>query len=200
MRGEEIEYSEDDDSWKAVGSPPRRASVSTPLCINTSTASRRGSTSSDWDSFGGLQWDILKETVAPRDILSVPMVPNVPLEPSYRQQRSLSFSMGQDPSTFGYDDYSDKSTTLATMREEDEDNYGFSSLSLGGGAMAATATAAAAAASRVRSQSSEAAFHPRHSLRRWSEQSTPFMWQTPDIFENPFYPPRSDPDKIAASG
>ncbi|KAI8069890.1 PSP1 C-terminal conserved region-domain-containing protein [Gongronella butleri] len=35
-------------------------------------------------------------------ILSVPMLPSVSLEPIYRQQRSLSFSVGQDP--YAYDD------------------------------------------------------------------------------------------------
>lgn len=171
-----------------MGSPPRRASVSTPLCINaSSTTSRRASTCSDWDSFGGFQWDILKETQpSPRDILSVPMLPSVPLEPSYRQHRSLSFSMGQDPSMFGYDDYSDKST-LTTMREEDEEDFCLSSLSLTSGP------------ARMRSQSSEAAFHSRYFLRRGSEHSMPFMWQPPDFFENPLYSQRSESDKISTT-
>ena len=40
-------------------------------------------------------------------VLSVPMLPGVSMEPIYRQHRSLSFSMGQDPTFFGYNDYSD---------------------------------------------------------------------------------------------
>ncbi|KAI8333544.1 PSP1 C-terminal conserved region-domain-containing protein [Chlamydoabsidia padenii] len=43
-------------------------------------------------------------------ILSVPMLPGVSMEPIYRQQRSLSFSVGQDPTFFGYDDYDDLGT------------------------------------------------------------------------------------------
>ncbi|KAG2218985.1 hypothetical protein INT45_007647 [Circinella minor] len=82
-------------------------------------------------------------------ILSVPMLPGVSMEPIYRQHRSLSFSMGQDPTFFGYDDYSDdddsnnnnptnNSTTttttnnntkvyknsLETMKEEEEEDEG----------------------------------------------------------------------------
>lgn len=70
-------------------------------------------------------------------ILSVPMLPGVSMEPIYRQQRSLSFSVGQDPTFFGYDDYEDGSgmnnsnaaqtaygykNSLATMEEEDQDD------------------------------------------------------------------------------
>ncbi|CAO3597793.1 unnamed protein product [Absidia cylindrospora] len=71
-------------------------------------------------------------------ILSVPMLPGVSMEPIYRQQRSLSFSVGQDPTVFGYDDYDDASgsgmnanatqmsygykNSLATMEEEDQDD------------------------------------------------------------------------------
>ncbi|ORZ23510.1 PSP1 C-terminal conserved region-domain-containing protein [Absidia repens] len=74
------------------------------------------------------------------NILSVPMLPSVSMEPVYRQQRSLSFSVGQDPTLFGYDDYGDTSGSgvsnennqgaislgyknlLATMEEEDQDD------------------------------------------------------------------------------
>lgn len=56
------------------------------------------------------------------------MLPGVSLEPIYRQHRSLSFSMGQDPTFFGYDDYGDDDdddarqykNSLETMTEEDE--------------------------------------------------------------------------------
>ncbi|KAF7721813.1 hypothetical protein EC973_004106 [Apophysomyces ossiformis] len=104
-----------------------------------------------WGSFGGLQWNrssILSEDAvitrpslspsesketfsgstilhAPYDsVLSVPMLPSVPLEPTYRQQRSLSFSMGQDPAFFGYGDMNDGwyRNPLATMEEEQEDD------------------------------------------------------------------------------
>ncbi|KAI9360547.1 PSP1 C-terminal conserved region-domain-containing protein [Pilaira anomala] len=86
----------------------------------------------NWGSFGGFQWEgpsIFDEEgksvgpttqlnqagtgTAPDDlydnsIRSVPMLPGVSLEPIYRQQRSLSFSMGQEPTFFGYDDYEDQ--------------------------------------------------------------------------------------------
>jgi hypothetical protein len=121
---------------------------------------RRPSVVSDWGSFGGFQWEgpsifdeegkpvVTSQTQLAPDmpvgseplytpydssILSVPMLPGVSLEPIYRQQRSLSFSMGQDPTFFGYDDYDDASsytaapqqsfkTSLAPMAEE-EDGY-----------------------------------------------------------------------------
>ncbi|KAF7727361.1 hypothetical protein EC973_007604 [Apophysomyces ossiformis] len=85
--------------------------------------------SEQYASFGGFQWEgpsIFEENSdrpveweptaeeGAYDILSVPMLPGVSMEPIYRQQRSLSFSMGQDPSFFGYDDYEE---------EEEEDNY-----------------------------------------------------------------------------
>ncbi|KAI9498975.1 PSP1 C-terminal conserved region-domain-containing protein [Zychaea mexicana] len=56
------------------------------------------------------------------DVLAVPMLPGVSMEPIYRQHRSLSFSMGQDPTFFGYNDYSDdddnipSDTTKASTR------------------------------------------------------------------------------------
>lgn len=106
---------------------------------------RRGSVSSEkqWGSFGGFQWEgpsIFEEEMiaAPRTplppnipdhqfydptaILSVPMLPSVSLEPIYRQQRSFSFSMGQDPTFFGYDDYSNN-RLAPTMEEEEEDQF-----------------------------------------------------------------------------
>ncbi|CAO3643259.1 unnamed protein product [Cunninghamella blakesleeana] len=57
-------------------------------------------------------------------ILSVPMLPGVSVEPIYRQQRSLSFSVGQDPTIFGYDDYeeSSASTTAATAGVNNSNN------------------------------------------------------------------------------
>ncbi|KAG0170935.1 hypothetical protein DFQ28_010366 [Apophysomyces sp. BC1034] len=104
-----------------------------------------------WGSFGGLQWGsssildddarITRTTLPPSEakdghngptfmhspyesVLSVPMVPNVPLKPTYRQHRSLSFSMGQDPALFGYGDSDDGQyrSLLATMEEEQEDD------------------------------------------------------------------------------
>ncbi|KAI9320913.1 PSP1 C-terminal conserved region-domain-containing protein [Dichotomocladium elegans] len=58
------------------------------------------------------------------DILSLPMLPSILPEPTYRQHRSLSFSMGQDPTNFGYDDYEDDRSSksiLSTTLEEDDD-------------------------------------------------------------------------------
>ena len=57
------------------------------------------------------------------------MLPHVSMEPIYRQHRSLSFSMGQDPTFFGYNDYSDDDETtqqpyknsLETMAEEEDE-------------------------------------------------------------------------------
>lgn len=119
-------------------------------------------TNGNWGSFGGFQWEgpsIFDEDGKPvnapsttqtapdvvvdhllqntnHDILSVPMLPNVSIEPIYRQHRSLSFSMGQDPTFFGYDDYEDTPTppptsqqyhafksSLAPMEEEDDVYY-----------------------------------------------------------------------------
>ncbi|KAI8141215.1 hypothetical protein BJV82DRAFT_619723 [Fennellomyces sp. T-0311] len=66
---------------------------------------------------------------ANNSVLAVPMLPGVSMEPIYRQHRSLSFSMGQDPTFFGYNDYSDDDdadtqtrykNSLETMAEEDE--------------------------------------------------------------------------------
>ncbi|KAL0135587.1 PSP1 C-terminal conserved region-domain-containing protein [Mucor lusitanicus] len=124
-----------------------------------SEGNNNNSSSNNWGSFGGFQWEgpsIFDEdgkpiTVPPTqpapddaqavfnanyDILSVPMLPGVSLEPIYRQQRSLSFSMGQDPTFFGYDDYDEhpapqqqnqyQSTfrsSLAPMEEEEDAYY-----------------------------------------------------------------------------
>ncbi|KAG2237995.1 PSP1 C-terminal conserved region-domain-containing protein [Thamnidium elegans] len=104
----------------------------------------------NWGSFGGFQWEgpsIFDEdgkpvSIAPtqpapdavdafdNSIRSVPMLPGVSLEPIYRQQRSLSFSMGQEPTFFGYDDYEDQvqpqykqptfNSSLAPMVEEED--------------------------------------------------------------------------------
>ncbi|KAI8987243.1 PSP1 C-terminal conserved region-domain-containing protein [Mycotypha africana] len=110
----------------------RRGSWITMSATGTATTTPTADMSSNWGSFGGFQWDgssILQQSqqedisVPPtqpisdtnnaptyqyNDILSVPMLPNVSLEPIYRQHRSLSFSMGQDPTFFGYDDYYDE--------------------------------------------------------------------------------------------
>ncbi|CEP14170.1 hypothetical protein [Parasitella parasitica] len=118
----------------------------------------------NWGSFGAFQWEgpsIFDEDGKPvgvppahpapddaqavfntnYDILSVPMLPGVSLEPIYRQQRSLSFSMGQDPTFFGYDDYDEQpqqhqqhqqqqnqyqssfKSSLAPMEEEEDVYY-----------------------------------------------------------------------------
>ncbi|KAI8082769.1 uncharacterized protein BX664DRAFT_182734 [Halteromyces radiatus] len=122
---------------------PRRASLSSDTPYNFSKQSY-------WDSFAGFQWDAsptntpevetnlsfpdmmgITSSTSTNSVLSVPMLPGVPLEPMYRQQRSLSFSMGQDPSSFGYGDYDDDipennnnrqgyKSSLETMAEEDE--------------------------------------------------------------------------------
>ncbi|GAN06614.1 PSP1-domain-containing protein [Mucor ambiguus] len=99
----------------------------------------------NWGSFGGFQWEgpsIFDEdgkpiTVPPTqpapddaqamfntnyDILSVPMLPGVSLEPIYRQQRSLSFSMGQDPTFFGYDDY-DEHPAPQQQQQQQQNQY-----------------------------------------------------------------------------
>ncbi|KAI8982576.1 PSP1 C-terminal conserved region-domain-containing protein [Pilobolus umbonatus] len=133
--------------------PPASSVPASNVPSNLATINASGS---QWGSFGGFQWEgpsIFEEdgkTVgippsqpAPdvidsgmslynnnspyeSSILSVPMLPGVSLEPIYRQQRSLSFSMGQDPTFFGYDDYDEPpqqqlfKTSLATMEEEDD--------------------------------------------------------------------------------
>lgn len=50
------------------------------------------------------------------------MLPGVTLEPIYRQQRSFSFSMGQDSTFFGYGDNSNN-RLAPTMEEEEEDQF-----------------------------------------------------------------------------
>lgn len=127
----------------------------------SSIVSEGNNNNNNWGSFGGFQWEgpsIFDEdgkpiTVPPTqpapddaqavfntnyDILSVPMLPGVSLEPIYRQQRSLSFSMGQDPTFFGYDDYDEHpapqqqqqnqyqssfKSSLAPMEEEEDAYY-----------------------------------------------------------------------------
>lgn len=111
---------------------------------------------SNWGSFNGFQWEgpsifeeegkstavtsiapttALPEDAIPSSVLSVPMLPGVSLEPIYRQQRSLSFSMGQDPAFFGYDDYEEPyqhvqyKSSLEPMAEEQEEEE-FDSLDL----------------------------------------------------------------------
>ncbi|ORX58010.1 PSP1-domain-containing protein [Hesseltinella vesiculosa] len=102
-------------------------------------------------------------------ILSVPMLPSVSMEPIYRQQRSMSFSVGQqDPTMFGFDDDEDLQmnrvpygfqqqqqqfykSSLATMQEEQpEDDQRWNGLLM--------EEDISAARWRVRSQSSGAAF------------------------------------------
>ncbi|KAI8387442.1 PSP1 C-terminal conserved region-domain-containing protein [Blakeslea trispora] len=183
--------------------PIRRSSVVSELNGNNNNNNNGGN---NWGSFGGFQWEgpsIFDEDGKPvnlpntqpipppdvvdnqgnsllhntnYDVLSVPMLPGVSLEPIYRQHRSLSFSMGQDPTFFGYDDYEDQPpqpshyqspfrSSLAPM-EEEEDSY-FDDLDL--------------AHIRSRSKSSGAAFgllsQTQHSrlmnsghVRRGSEQ------------------------------
>ena len=69
------------------------------------------------------------DSPATSSVLAVPMLPGVSFEPIYRQHRSASFSMGQDPAIFGYDKYDEYSddeyqkykTPLETMAEEEDD-------------------------------------------------------------------------------
>ncbi|KAL9554259.1 hypothetical protein MBANPS3_002899 [Mucor bainieri] len=165
---------------------------------------RRGSACSEkqWGSFGGFQWEgpsIFDEDSSssnttnapaprtplpphtpseqyfdPHAILSAPMLPHVSVEPIYRQQRSFSFSMGQDPALFGYDDYyyssnNARSTSNALLaptveEQEEEESDTFDDAYL-----------------RSRSQSSNAAFgmypngHWMHTHRRGSLGSSSFM-------------------------
>lgn len=154
----------------------------------------------NWGSFGGFQWEgpsifdeennKQQQAVAPDDnsqydsILSVPMLPGVSLEPIYRQQRSLSFSMGQDPTFFGYDDYEDNTTpttlppnqylkqptfnsSLAPMEEEEmEDNY-FSEYDL---AQFRSRSKSSGAAFGLLSQNQHARLLNNGHIRRGSEQ------------------------------
>ncbi|KAI8378112.1 PSP1 C-terminal conserved region-domain-containing protein [Choanephora cucurbitarum] len=181
--------------------PIRRSSI-----VSEPNGGNNMNSGNNWGSFGGFQWEgpsIFDEDGKPvnlpnnqpgpppdvvdnqgnsllhntnYDVLSVPMLPGVSLEPIYRQHRSLSFSMGQDPTFFGYDDYEDQPpqpshyqspfrSSLAPM-EEEEDSY-FDDLDL--------------AHIRSRSKSSGAAFgllsQTQHSrlmnsghVRRGSEQ------------------------------
>ncbi|KAI8341077.1 hypothetical protein BC941DRAFT_200424 [Chlamydoabsidia padenii] len=107
-----------------------------------------------WGYFGGFQWETtglfnnetrkssfshptavtmdgptLHQRPSYDNILSVPMLPGVSMEPIYRQQRSLSFSVGQDPTFFGHNDnvsndlepYGYKNS-LAIMEEEEHED------------------------------------------------------------------------------
>ncbi|KAI9262681.1 PSP1 C-terminal conserved region-domain-containing protein [Sporodiniella umbellata] len=147
-----------DNAWKAVGSPSRRGSAipisphDSPVTEHPELV-RRSSIASEanWGSFGGFQWEgpsifeedsgkpavvtsippnavLPEEGVVPNSILSVPMLPGVSMEPIYRQHRSLSFSMGQDPTFFGYDDYDEPyqhvqpfKSLLEPMAEEEQE-------------------------------------------------------------------------------
>lgn len=156
-----------DDSWKVVGSPPRKNSfqMSSHIAMakRTSLASikdqdnemeknglnglsdnllsssftRKGSNAGQWVSMGGFQWEgpsIFDDHLGQgeersRSIKAVPMVPDVSTEPIYREHRSFSFSVGQDPAFFGYDDYDEIESNissvayqnqLATMEEEED--------------------------------------------------------------------------------
>jgi hypothetical protein len=91
------------------------------------------------------------------------MLPNVPLEPTFRPQRSFSFSMGQDSNFFGYDDYNTngdmyaRSALAPTMEEDEEQHDHFASFD--------------DAYLRARSQSSNAAFGINPSLY-WNSSSS----------------------------
>ncbi|KAG2234872.1 hypothetical protein INT48_000535, partial [Thamnidium elegans] len=137
-------------SFRVLDSPPNsnQSAFSVPL-QQQEYNNRRSSVSSDkgWGSFGGFQWEgpsIFDEELNtvpktplppntpdslydPTSILSVPMLPNPSLEPSYRPQRSLSFSMGQEPNFFGYDNNSEMyaRSALAPTMEEDEEHDSF---------------------------------------------------------------------------
>lgn len=146
-----------DESWKVVGSPPRKnsfqasshmAMAKRPSLANfkdgendsehplSSSFTRRGSSAGQWGSMGGFQWEgpsIFDDPAErSRSIKAVPMVPDVSSQPIYREQRSFSFSVGQDPSFFGYDDYDEIESNissvayqnqLATMEEEDDADF-----------------------------------------------------------------------------
>lgn len=115
---------DNDDTWKIVGSPPRRGSVSTPGGMMAATTTMEGNEHRRRESFGAFQWKSGPTMFENSDVLAVPMVPSVPPEPTYRQHRSFSFSMGQDSTNFGYnDDYEDDhcKSILATTLEEDDD-------------------------------------------------------------------------------
>lgn len=166
-------------------SPPDTSQQLSPQPQQQTQDYRRSSLSSSekqWGSFGGFQWNgpsIFDEEINstpktplppntpdllydPTAILSVPMLPNVSLEPSYRPQRSFSFSMGQDPTFFGYDDYGNsdmyaRSALAPTLEEEEEQHDHFSSFD--------------DAYLRARSQSSSAAFGIQPTSSFWSNDS-----------------------------
>ncbi|KAI7904084.1 PSP1 C-terminal conserved region-domain-containing protein [Cokeromyces recurvatus] len=163
----------------------------------------------NWGSFGGFQWEgpsIFDEDGKPvsappiqppppdvvdnqgvsllhntnYDILSVPMLPGVSLEPIYRQHRSLSFSMGQDPTFFGYDDYDDHppqpayqppfKSSLAPMEEEEDgffDDIDFSHIR--------SRSKSSGAAFGLLSQSQHSRLMNSDGVRRGSEQQEDLM-------------------------
>lgn len=99
-----------------MGSPSRRGSLSVRV------DDPKESNDKKWGSFGGFQWEgpsIFDEK--PNPVLSVPMLPSVPLEPTYKQKRSFSFSMGQSSSFFPYENLNALSPTV----EEEEEPQGF---------------------------------------------------------------------------
>lgn len=137
-------------------------------------------------------------------ILSVPMLPGVSVEPIYRQQRSLSFSVGQDPTIFGYDDYEESSgsatatattginnnvntsaatygykSSLATTMEEEEDDDDILQDNIDQQLSAArwrSRSQSSGAAFGLLSPSQHAALLSRH-LRRGSEQHDDLIQQ-----------------------
>ncbi|KAI9253312.1 PSP1 C-terminal conserved region-domain-containing protein [Helicostylum pulchrum] len=175
-------------SFRVLDSPPNsnQSAFSVPL---QQQEYRRSSISSDkgWGSFGGFQWEgpsifdeelntVPKNTLLPPNtpdslydpttssILSVPMLSNISLEPSsYKPQRSLSFSMGQEPNFFGYDNNSEMyaRSALAPTMEEDEEHDSFDDAYL-----------------RTRSQSSNAVFginNNNNSASYWNTNHRPTM-------------------------
>ncbi|KAI8147672.1 PSP1 C-terminal conserved region-domain-containing protein [Fennellomyces sp. T-0311] len=146
---------EEDKAWKVVGSPARRGSMASQEEVASDR--RRSHSSSDhnssWKSFGAFQWD-------------GPSIFTDP-EPAYRQQRSLSFSMGQDLGNFGYDEYA--------AVEEDQLESQMSGM-------------------RIRSQSSGASssagpltpgWHPRapaYTRRRSEQQHEDYFHRFPPLF------------------
>ncbi|KAI7847885.1 hypothetical protein BDC45DRAFT_335874 [Circinella umbellata] len=139
-----------DKTWKIVGSPPRQNTIEETtqqqqLLLQqeqVETKDRRrsissSSTSSDWPSFGGaFQWegpsifnDSSTELTSSSNHYSQhphhlpPPSPLFSSHPYYQpRSRSLSFSMGQDPTNFGYEYYSNSRGLDTTMEEEDDND------------------------------------------------------------------------------
>ncbi|KAI8876598.1 PSP1-domain-containing protein [Backusella circina FSU 941] len=122
----------EEPEWKAVGSPSRRGSLSVRVNPDDPNETAIPSLSDKkWGSFGGFQWEgpsIFEEKQQQQfnPVLAVPMLPNVPLEPTYKQKRSFSFSMGQSSSFFPYEDYnnSNNRNALSPTVEEVEEEQG----------------------------------------------------------------------------